>query len=492
MITFIVSIILLFLGYFIYGKFVERVFGADPKRPTPAYKLRDNVDYMPMNTFKAYMIEFLDIAGLGPVFGAILGAAYGPVAFLWIILGGIFGGAVHDYFSGMMSVRQNGESIAEVVGKWLGISAKQFMRFFTVFFMILVGAAFMMGPAKILTVMIGSVKIFGYELTGKTLLWSWVGIIFLYYFLATLLPIDKIIGRIYPIFGLALLFMALGIGGVLLIHGHAIPEVTISNLHNMKTNAEHYPIFPLLFITISCGALSGFHSTQAPLMARTIKNEKHGRFVFYGAMLTETFVALIWAAAAMVFFHGGVKGLNDFLTQQGGNPAKFVADISSAWLGKVGGLLAVLGVIAAPITTGDTALRSARLIVADFTKLKQDKMLNRLVITIPIFLIALALLFIKFDALWRLMFWFNQILATIVLWAITVYLAKKHKLYVITLIPAIFMTAVVVAYLFVAQETLAMSKTLGYTVALLTSLVITALFFYFHITKYSKQEIVED
>lgn len=489
MITFIISLIALILGYFIYGKVVEKIFGADPNRTTPALKLRDNVDYIPMNKFKAYLIEFLDIAGLGPVFGAILGAAYGPVAFIWIVIGGIFGGAVHDYMSGMMSVRQNGESIAEVVGKWMGLTAKQFMRVFTVFLMLLVGAAFMMGPAKILANMTGQINIGNLHLTVKQIIWIWVVIIFAYYFLATLLPIDKIIGRLYPLFGLALLFMALGIGAMLFVHGH-IPELSFKTLHNMKSNAADYPILPLLFITISCGALSGFHSTQSPLMARTIKNEKEGRFVFYGAMITESIVALIWAAAAMAFFHG-VGGLNNFLDNQGGNPALFVTKISNLWLGTLGGILAVLGVVAAPITTGDTAFRSARLIVADFTKLKQDKLLNRLYIAIPIFAIAVTFMFMKFDALWRLMFWFNQILATIVLWAITVYLAKKHKFYWITIVPAIFMTYVITSYIFIAKEGLHLSQNIGNIIGISSAIIATIWFFVRYYEKYKKMNITD-
>ncbi len=491
MITFTISLVALLLGYFFYSKIVEKIFGADKNRTTPAYRLRDNVDYMPMSTAKAYLIEFLDIAGLGPVFGAILGAAYGPVAFIWIVIGGIFGGAVHDYMSGMMSVRQNGESIAEVVGKWLGVSAKQFMRIFTVFLMILVGAAFMLGPAKILANMTGDINIGNFAIAKEKVVWLWVAIIFAYYFLATLLPIDKIIGRVYPLFGLALLFMAIGIGVMLYVHGSAVPELSFASLHNMKSNPEAYPVFPLIFITISCGAVSGFHSTQSPLMARTIKNEKVGRHVFYGAMITESFVALIWAAAAMAFFNG-VGGLNDFLDNQGGNPALFVSTISNTWLGTFGGLLAVLGVVAAPITTGDTAFRSARLIVSDFTKVKQNKIGNRLLISIPIFLVAFSLTLIKFDALWRLMFWFNQVLATIVLWAITVYLAKKHKFYWISLIPAIFMTAVVTTYLFIAKEALGMPHKISYSLGLLITIAVTVLFFYMQFSKYKKMKPAVD
>lgn len=487
MVTFTVSIIILLLGYFFYSKIVEKIFGVEANRTTPAFKNQDGVDFLPMQTLKAFLIEFLDIAGLGPVFGAILGAVYGPVAFIWIVIGGIFGGAVHDYFSGMMSVRQNGESIAEVMGKWLGVTAKQFMRVFTVFLMILVGAAFMMGPAKILAGMTGEINIGQHiSLSANQVLMGWVILIISYYFIATLVPIDKIIGKIYPFFGLALLFMALGIGFMLYFHGSNVPELSFNNAFlNMKSNGSEYPIFPLIFITISCGAISGFHSTQSPLMARTIKNETVGRHVFYGAMITESIVALIWAAAAMTFF-GGVSELNHFLVEEGGNPAMFVSKVSTTWLGTFGGILAVLGVVAAPITTGDTALRSARLIIADFTKLKQNLIKNRLIITLPLFAITISLTFVKFDALWRLMFWFNQILATVVLWGITVYLAKKHKFFWITIFPAIFMTGVVFTYLFVAKEALSMPKQISYILGGIITLVITVWFFIYYFSKIKK------
>ncbi len=494
MITFTISVVILIVGYIFYGKFVEKIFGADSNRTTPAYRMQDNVDYLPMNTSKAYLIQFLDIAGLGPIFGAILGATYGPVAFIWIVLGAILGGAVHDYMSGMMSVRQNGESIAEVVGKWLGLSAKQFMRIFTLFLMILVGAAFITGPAAILSEKLSSVLQTTNASQGWYILtkgYFWIILILGYYFLATILPIDKIIGKVYPVFGFALLFMAVGIGGALFFYGQNVPELTFDNIINMKNNAKEAPIFPLLFITISCGAISGFHSTQSPLMARTIKNEKKGRFVFYGAMITESFVALIWAAAAMTFF-GGVEQLNTQLLEHGNQPAWFVNLISNEWLGLVGGLLAVFGVIAAPITTGDTALRSARLIVADFTKIKQNKIKNRLLISIVLFAIVYGFTLIKFDMLWRLMFWFNQVLATFVLWGITVYLAKKHKFYWISLVPAIFMTYVVTSYLFIAKETLDLNSTLSDSIGIGVALITTVIFFYFQIFKYKKTEAVVD
>jgi len=464
MITFLISLIILFVGYFVYGKFVERVFGADSKRETPAIKLKDGVDYVPMGLGKIYLIQFLNIAGLGPIFGAILGAVYGPVAFIWIVVGSILGGAVHDYFSGMMSVRQDGESIAEVIGKWLGLSVKQIMRGFTVVLMLLVGAAFMKGPAVIL----GGIAL------DKSI---WIWIIFVYYIIATLLPINKLIGQIYPIFGLALLFMALGVGFMMVYKGLPIPELTIDSLKNLKTNGSEYPIFPMIFVTISCGAISGFHATQSPLMARCIKNEKMGRQVFYGSMITEAVVALIWAAVAMSFF-GGVSQLNDALAANGNQPAWFVNLVSKELLGTFGGVLAILGVVAAPITTGDTAFRSARLIVADFTKLNQSKIINRLIISVPIFILAFILTQVKFDIVWRYMFWFNQVLATVVLWTITVYLARKNKIFWISLIPSIFMTAVVCTYIFISPESIGLGHSISYTIGLSFTLIVSLFFFY--------------
>lgn len=455
MITFIVSVIALLLGYLIYSKIVERIFGADPNRETPAVRLEDGVDFVPMKWGKVFLIQFLNIAGLGPIFGAILGAVYGPVAFLWIVLGCIFAGAVHDYFSGMLSLKHNGLSIPEVVGKYLGNGFKQFMRGFTVILMILVGAVFILGPAGILS---------GFKIGNLSFLTVtfWATLIIIYYLVATLLPIDKIIGRIYPFFGAALLFMAVGIGISMFFNGSIkdIPELIPENMINMKHGASNYPIFPMLFITIACGAISGFHSTQAPMMARCLKNEKKGRQVFYGAMIAEGLVALIWAAAAMCFF-GTVDGLNNSLAEANYNPAPIVNEIANSMLGKVGGILAILGVVAAPITSGDTAFRSARLIIADFMKISQKKISKRLLVSIPVFAIGLALTLINFDIIWRYFGWSNQTLATIVLWAISVYLLMNKKPYWITLIPAVFMTSVVITYILSVPQGFNLNQTLS-------------------------------
>jgi carbon starvation protein CstA len=471
MITFIISVAALILGYIFYSKLVEKVFVIDNARPTPAITMADGVDFVPLKWPKIFLIQFLNIAGLGPIFGAIAGAMWGPVAFLWIVLGCIFAGATHDYFSGMMSLRMGGKSIPEIVGNIMGVGTKQFMRVFTVAMMILVGAVFIMGPAKILS-----------RLTPDTItVTTWAVIIFSYYVLATLLPIDKLIGRIYPFFGFAMLFMAVSIGGMMIYNGLPIPELTPANFTNMNAEADKFPVFPMLFVTIACGAISGFHSTQSPLMARCITEERFGRRVFYGAMIAEGLVAMIWAAVAMSFF-GGVSELNTVMAEHKGNAAWIVNEISNSLLGRFGAILAIIGVVAAPITSGDTAFRSARLIVADFLKLKQEPIKNRLFITVPLFVAGFLLTQMDFAVIWRYMAWSNQTLATIVLWAITVYLALNRKFYWIMLIPAIFMTAVVSTYLFVAPEGLSMDIFTGTAIGIGISL-LSALFFFLWLFK---------
>lgn len=451
MITFIISLAILLAGYIFYSKYLERIMEVDPDRPTPATSMSDGVDFVPMPWWRVLLIQFLNIAGLGPIFGAIAGALWGPVAFLWIVLGTIFAGAVHDYFSGMLSVRHNGLSITEIIGIYLGKAAKQIMRVFSVVLLILVGVVFISGPAGILA-----------NLTPLTLDFRfWVWVIFIYYILATLLPIDKIIGKIYPIFGLALVFMALSLIVALMVKGYALPELTPENWQNFHYDKEKFPIFPMLFITIACGAISGFHATQSPLMARCMKNEKEGRKVFYGAMVMEGVVALIWAVISMSFF-GGIRELGEMMVAQKGNAAWVVNEISNSLLGKLGAVLAILGVVAAPITSGDTAFRSARLIVGDLLRFNQRPIKNRLIVTIPLFAIGLVLTKINFDVVWRYFAWANQTLATVVLWTITVYLFQRRKAYWITLLPALFMTSVVTTYILLAPEGFTLSKAISY------------------------------
>ena len=421
MITFTCCLIALIVGYFTYGKFVERVFGVDPSRVTPAFTKQDGVDYIPLPTWKIFMIQFLNIAGLGPIFGAIMGAKFGVASFLWIVLGSIFAGATHDFLSGMLSLRHDGESLPELIGRYLGNNFKQFMRGFTVILMILVGAVFVAGPAGLLA-----------KLTPEYLdATFWIIVVFIYYILATLLPVDK-------------------------------------------THPGGLPIFPIMFVSIACGAISGFHATQSPLMARCMKSEKYARPVFYGAMITEGIVALIWAAAATYFFHN--NGMEE------NNAAVVVDSITKEWLGAVGGVLAILGVIAAPITSGDTAFRSARLIVADFLHMEQKTVVKRLMICIPMFIVAIGILLYSqkdkdgFDMVWRYFAWSNQTLAVFTLWALTVYLVQAKKLYVITLIPALFMTAVCSTYIFVAPEGFGLSSGFSQLLGLLVTLIVFGIF----------------
>ena len=464
MITFTLCLLALIAGYFTYGRFVERIFGPDDRK-TPALTRQDGVDYIPMSTWKIFMIQFLNIAGLGPIFGAIMGAKFGTASYLWIVLGSIFAGAVHDYLSGMLSMRHDGESLPELIGRYLGGTTKQVMRVFTVILMVFVGSVFVAGPAGLLA-----------NLTPEVLDTTfWIVVVFLYYILATLLPIDKIIGKIYPLFALALLFMAVGILAMLYVHRPALPELW-DGLQNTHPDAASLPIFPIMFVSIACGAISGFHATQSPLMARCLKSERHGRPVFYGAMITEGIVALIWAAAATYFFHE--NGMEET------NAAVIVDAVTKDWLGTVGGVLAVLGVIAAPITSGDTAFRSARLIVADFLGMEQKTIRRRLYICIPMFLAAIALLLYSlsdaqgFDMIWRYFAWSNQTLSVFTLWAVTVYLvrAKGGYTYYITFIPALFMTAVCATYICVAPEGFGLSSGWSPYIALV-ALVVAAVWF---------------
>ncbi|GHV00452.1 carbon starvation protein CstA [Bacteroidia bacterium] len=472
MITFVICLALLVASYFTYGRYLERRFGADDSRPAPCRTHYDGVDYLPLPTWKAFLIQLLNIAGLGPIFGALLGATYGPVAFLWITLGGIFMGAVQDYFSGMISMENKGLSLPEIVGKYLGLSVKQVMRGFTVALMVLVGAVFMSGPAGLLAGLSGLTTL---HLGGITIPNFWVWVILVYYVVATLLPIDKIIGRIYPVFGAALLFMAIGILGAIFFGGYAVPELTLSTLTNMKSNAADFPIVPTLFVTIACGAISGFHATQSPMIARCLTRESHGRPVFFGAMIAESAIALIWAAVGMSFF-GGVHELGDALAAHDWSAAWAVDTISHTTLGRIGGLLAILGVVAAPISTGDTAFRSARLIVADFLHIKQTRFVNRLCISVPLFIIGYVITLLRFDVVWRYFAWANQTLAVAALWTIAVYLLQRRQNCLVALLPALFMTFITTTYLFTAVEMIHANYLIGIIVAGALTLALLLLF----------------
>lgn len=443
MISFLASLALLIGGYFVYGLVVERIFGIDPKRPTPATTQTDGVDFVPMPAWKVFLVQFLNIAGLGPIFGAIMGIMYGPAAYLWIVLGTLFAGAVHDFVSAMISLRAGGVSLPEIVGKELGTGVKQVMRVFSVVLLILVGGVFVVTTSGLVA-----------SLTPEALdATFWAVVIFIYYLLATLFPVDKLIGNIYPLFAVVLFFMAVGLVAIMIFGDVEVPEAFAGGLMNRyapELVATH-PIFPMLFISIACGAISGFHATQSPMMARCITSERQARPIFYGAMVAEGIVALIWAAATITFTDG-YEGLSAYMAEPGHSPGSLVHDISISWFGVVGGVIAMIGVIAAPITTGDTALRSARLIVADFTHFPQTRFWQRVVISVPIFALTFGLLQIDFNVLWRYFAWSNQTLSVFTLWACTVYLARHGRIYAITLIPALFMTVVCTSYLIVAPS----------------------------------------
>lgn len=449
MITFLVCIAALVTGFFLYGRLVDRFFGADPSRATPAVSKQDGVDYIPLPTWKVFVIQFLNIAGLGPIFGAILGAAYGPMAYLWIVLGCIFMGAVHDYFSGMLSLRNGGANMPDLVGKYMGHGIKKAMTVLVCFLLLAVGVSFVTGPADLLQ-----------SLTGwdKTI---WLYVVFAYYILATMLPIDKIIGSVYPLFGAVLLFMAVGIFGALVAGDFMgtveMQELSLSSFHNFHSDPGNNVLVPMLFVVISCGAISGFHSTQSPLMSRCLKNERYARPVFYGAMIAEGIVAMIWAAAAMAYF-GGPEGLNHAATEgimidgvlTKVTPAIAVDMICKSWLGKFGAVIAILGVIVCPITSGDTAFRSLRLTVADLTKYDQKKIFRRLVICIPVFALAYFCCMMDFSTVWQYVGICNQLLAAFVLWMATSYLIGEGKPHWMVSLPAAFLTFVCVSYFFIA------------------------------------------
>ncbi len=504
MISFLISIVALVMGYFIYGAIIERIVAPDD-RETPATRLADGVDYVAMPTWKVFMIQFLNIAGTGPIFGAIMGMWFGPAAFLWIVIGCIFAGAVHDYLSGMLSMRHDGANLPTLIGDNLGSVARKVMLAFTVLLMLMVGAVFVYSPAIILE-----------GITGSQVMW--IVIIFVYYLVAAMMPIDKIIGKIYPVFAVSLLFMAVALLGVMLVKMPHLPELW--DLGNMTPWYESQqvggkdslgvvaflqknPIFPCLFITIACGAISGFHATQSPMMARCLKSERLGRKIFYGSMITEGLVALIWASVSSYFFYYGgwrevvpAEQVEAFLSQFAADDGKTLIQYFSAptvvkmvctgWLGIFGGILAMLGVVAAPITSGDTALRSARLIIAEALHLNQRTVRNRLMICVPVFAVTFGLLMWQisnpdgFNVLWQYFGWSNQTLSVFTLWALTVYLARQGKAYVVTLIPALVMTAVCTVFLLVSPQALALDRYIAWPAALVVVIIALSWFFAWH------------
>ncbi len=448
MITFFAALLILLAAYFIYGAFIEKVFGVDDERVTPAYSQEDDVDYVPMDTKKVYLIQFLNIAGLGPIFGPIMGALYGPVAFFWIVIGAIFAGGVHDYMSGMMSVRTEGKSITEITGDYLGEPSRYLMLFVSVLLLLFVGVVFVVGPAALLAHLSFTNDghgVFDGTIFGGTTIW--ITIIFIYYFISTIVPIDKIIGKIYPFFGAILMFMAFGIAGAMIYHGLDIPEITdVTNF----SNPNGTPVWPALFFTISCGAISGFHATQSPLMARTIKKESYGRKVFYGAMITEAVIAMIWASVGMAYFPEGINGLQDVIAK--GGPGLVVNSVAVGYLGVAGGIIAILGVIVAPITSGDTAFRSIRLTLSDRFGIDQESIKNRLMLAVPIFIIAFMITEIGFASIWMYFSFSNQFLATITLWTAVAFLYQHGKNFWVAALPGLFMSGSIIGYILTAKE----------------------------------------
>ncbi len=462
MITFLICLTLLVVAYFTYGRYLESQVGINPNAPVPSEVLADGVDYVPLPRWRIFLIQLLNIAGLGPIFGAVLGAAYGPVAFLWITLGGIFMGAAHDFFAGVISLRNNGESLPESTGRYLGGGVKILMRLFSAGLMVLVGAVFLSQPAQLIVNRLDVPVLEGIAFGGHSWLMVLVlGAILVYYIIATLLPVDKIIGKIYPLFGILLLFMAGGILVALFSGKYTIPELT--SLENCIADAKNFPILPMLFTTIACGAISGFHATQSPLMARCMNNERESRTIFYGAMISESIIALIWAAMAMAFW-GGVEGLNGAIAEFKGSAAVLVDMIAKATLGDTLAMFVILGVVACAITSGDTAFRSARLIVADFLHLEQKSMMKRICVCLPLFALGLWIIFgMPFQTLWSYFAWMNQTLACVTLWMIVVYLHSARKNIWLAMIPALFMTYVCSSYLFVSPLMFGMEdRTMAY------------------------------
>ncbi|WP_163581379.1 carbon starvation protein A [Gracilibacillus saliphilus] len=460
MVTFFVSIVLLIVAYFTYGKFVEKTFGVDHARKTPAIANQDGVDFVPMKKQKNAMIQLLNIAGTGPIYGPIMGALFGPVAFIWIVLGSIFAGAVHDYLTGMISIRNKGAHIPELAGKFLGKIPRHLVNAFALLLLLLVGTVFATTSGSLLHIL----------LNGHVALWIILGVIFLYFVLSTMLPIDKIIGNIYPVLGAILLIGTVGVGIAMFTSGNgsAIPELSFKNMH-----PENLAIFPMLFLTITCGALSGFHATQSPLISRTVQKEAQGRYIFYGMMVAEGVIAMIWAAASMSLFHG--QELNDLINA--GTASAVVNEASTTLLGAIGGTIAVLGVIVLPITSGDTAFRAARSVIADYMKLNQKKIMNRLVIALPLFAVSIILTQIDFNILWRYFSWANQSTAALALWIATMYLLLKGKNYWISLVPALFITDMVFVYILNAPIGLNLSLQMSHIGGIILTVIFAVWFF---------------
>lgn len=499
MITFALSAIALILGYFIYGKFVEKLFGPDD-RLTPAVRINDGIDYIALPSWKIFLIQFLNIAGTGPIFGSIMGMWYGPAAYLWIVLGCIFGGATHDYLAGVISLRNDGMGLPEIVGKYLGSTIRKIMLVFSLLLLIMVGAVFVLSPATLLSGMFSEGLFSG--------LLVWMLIIFGYYIIATMMPVNKIIGKIYPLFAFSIIFMGIALFVMLIIKHPQVPELWdgLYNMGEAKLGIKSPDsMIPAMFITIACGAISGFHATQSPMMARCLKSERQARPVFYGAMITEGLITLVWATVSSWFFFSegwrevcspdvvaAYTSQSELTVTQFFSAPKVVMHVCNGWLGAVGGMLAIMGVIFAPITTGDTALRSARLIVAENFHYDQKPVMKRLIISVPIFVATLLMLIWQIDnpdsfsVLWKYFGWANQTLSVFTLWAITVYLARKKVFYWATLVPAMIMTGICTLFVTISKQTMGLPPVICYILTALAMIATVAAFFKWH-SKFLKE-----
>lgn len=436
MISFIIAVIALLAGYLIYGKIVEKTFGVDD-RPSPATTHSDGVDYVPMPAWRTFLIQLLNIAGTGPIFGALAGALFGPIVYLWIVFGCVFAGAVHDYNCGLLSMRHNGANISELAGYYLGDGMKQFMRGFSVILLVMCGVVFTTGPADLLNMLTN----------GNLGVTIWLVIILVYYFVATFLPIDKVVGKLYPIFGICLIAMAIGLSGSMLFSREfEMPELWN---HFSNNHPQRLSIWPFMFISVACGAISGFHATQTPMMARCVKSEREGRKVFYGAMIAEGVIALVWAAAGVTVYEN-----SQALLEAGGGSSTVVYSICQSTMGRTGMILAMIGVVVCPISSGDTAYRAARLTLADWFKMDQSNLRNRLILTIPLLTVGTMISQLNYQIVWRYAAWANQTLAMVALWTISVYLKKNKRNHLFTSAPAFFMSAVCVTYFMVSPECL--------------------------------------
>lgn len=416
----------------VYSRIAQKIYGLDPNMTMPCDRFGDGVDYVAMPTWRVFLIQLLNIAGLGPVFGALSGCLFGPVCLLWIVLGCVLAGAVHDFMAAMASAEHGGENLPEFIGTQLGSVALRFMRGLCVLLMLLVGVVFTSGPAGMLNGLFPSISIVG-----------WCAIIMTYYFCATILPINVIIGKIYPVFGALFVFMAIGVAVALPFSGYEIlPNVDFFT----SVHPKGFSVWPMLFVTIACGAISGFHATQSPMMVRCLKSAKSMRPVFYGAMIAEGLVALVWAVVGMT--------LRDVLSLDEITPAQAVSESCTLLLGHVGAIVAVLGVVVLPITSGDTAMRCCRLMIADALHLEQRAIRNRLLLALPIFAIVIIISNLDFSIIWRYFGWANQALSCFTLWGLSVLLRKRGRFHWVVSLPAFFMTNVCICFLLCSPDCL--------------------------------------